>query len=214
MVVRQFPWTCGSWLGVFLWLLIGGGCSGTEFCRSPPCISGGGEGEHQFSIRQHCQGPRCLSRASRPSRAFVHTTATVRGQPQSKQQLPVHQQQQQQPLAGSSLGHSAGVTRVAGESCSGGGDCATRAPNGTLRDCKGIECHLPLRIRQKPRPASHTAPCSPNQGEGCPEPALVRLTERAAQFIGEDLAYTATELGGATLGVQLTCDVKPGRWHT
>ncbi|XP_060104308.1 uncharacterized protein LOC132578371 [Heteronotia binoei] len=210
MVVRQLPWTCCCWLGFFLWLLIGQGCFGIELCRSPPCSSSGSESEHQPSVRQQCQGPRCSGRASRPSRAFVHTT--VRGQPHSKQQFPVlqQQQQQQQPLAESSLGHSAVVTRVAGESCSGGGDCTTRTPNGTLRDCKGIECHLPLRIRQKPRPASQTVLCPSNQGEGCPEPALVKLTERAAQFIGEDLAYTASELGGATLGVQLTCDVKPG----
>lgn len=183
---------------------------GIELCRSPPCS--GSEGEPQPSIRQQCQGPRCSARASRPSRAFVHTATTVRGQTHSKQQPHVLQQQHQQPLAGSSLGYSAVVTRVAGESCSGG-DCTARAPNGTLRDCRGIECRLPLRIRQKPLPASQTAQCPPNQGEGCPEPALVRLTERAAQFIGEDLAYTASELGGAALGVQLTCDVKPGRWH-
>ncbi|XP_077159529.1 uncharacterized protein LOC143820495 [Paroedura picta] len=210
MVVRRFPWTCCCWLGIVLWLLMGGGCLGIELCRSPQCSSGGSEGEHQPSARPQCQGPRCSGRASRPSRAWVHTTTTVRGQPQSKQQLPALQQSQEPPLAGSSLGHGAVVTRVAGESCSGGGDCTTRAPNGTLRDCRGLECRLPLRIRQKPRPAGPAAPCPPNQGEGCPEPALVRLTERAAQFIGEDLAYTASELGGTTLGVQLTCDVKPG----
>nr|XP_033787290.1 uncharacterized protein LOC117354247 isoform X2 [Geotrypetes seraphini] len=97
---------------------------------------------------------------------------------------------------------------VQGRACSGG-DCtsATAHLNGT-RECKGIQCRLPLRIRAKPRLRE---PCA---GEGCPAsagqqeaPGLVRLDERAAQFLGElpDFTYPSAELG-----VQLTCDIKPG----
>ncbi|XP_053115139.1 uncharacterized protein LOC128328920 isoform X2 [Hemicordylus capensis] len=216
MLMRQQHWTCCCWLGLCFWLLAGdGGCVSIDLCRSPPCGSSS-EGEHQPS-RQQCQGARCSGRASRPSRGFAYTATTLRGQPHSKQQglvLQQQQQQQQQSLEGSPLGHTAALAvQGAGESCSGGGGggCTTRAPNGTLQDCKGIECRLPLRMRQKPQMALKTIPCSPNPGEGCPEPTLVRVTEKAAQFIGEDLAsYTASELGGTALGVQLTCDVKPG----
>lgn len=205
----QQCWTICWWIGLCLWLLAGGGgCVNSDLCRSSPCSSSR-EAEHQPS-RQQCQGPRCSGRASRPSRAFVPVATPVRDQLQIKQLLSP--QQQQQPLAGISLQHTAMTTRGTEESCSGGGDCTTSTPNGTRRDCKGIECRLPLRIRQKPWPVIQTIPCPPNQGEGCPEPTLFRVTERAAQFIGEDLAYTASDLGGAALGVQLTCDVKPGKW--
>ncbi|XP_044280689.1 uncharacterized protein LOC123020693 [Varanus komodoensis] len=198
MRLRQPHWTCYCWLAVCLWLLAGeGGCVHGEVCRSPPC-SRSGDGEHHPPFRQPCQGPHCSGKASRLSRTFVHTTTPVQGQLQSKQQQP--------PVAGS---HSP-QTDLATRDCSEGGDCPTGAANGTVRDCKGIECRLPLRIRQKPRLAVQAIPCPPGQGEGCPEPSLVRVAEKAAQFIGEDLAYTASELGGAALGVQLTCDVKPG----
>lgn len=40
----------------------------------------------------------------------------------------------------------------------------------------------------------------------------MRLSDRAAHFIGEvpEFQYANAELGGAPLGVQLTCDIKPG----
>ncbi|XP_063777719.1 uncharacterized protein LOC134927342 isoform X2 [Pseudophryne corroboree] len=78
------------------------------------------------------------------------------------------------------------------------------------RDCKGIECRLPLRIRLKSR---GKVSCT---GEGCApaegQQTLVHLSDRAAHFIGEapDQQYSNSELGGAPLGVQLTCDIKPG----
>ncbi|XP_038654084.1 uncharacterized protein si:ch211-37e10.2 [Scyliorhinus canicula] len=100
---------------------------------------------------------------------------------------------------------------------------ATAPANGGLnsndtKECKGIECRLPLRSRLKPKARAHCA------GEHCPPGAValgaevlgqsspVHMPDRAAQFIGEipDLSYSTTELGGAALGVQLTCDIKPG----
>lgn len=211
MLERYVQWTYYCWLGVCLWLLAGeGGCASAEPCRNAPCSSSSSEAEHQLS-RQQCQGPRCLDRINRPSHAFVHPPTPTRGQLQSKEQFPARPQQPQ-TSGESSSGQAALAPRGARENCSRGGDCIARTSNGTtIQDCKGIECRLPLRIRQKPRLAIQSIPCPPNQGEGCPEPTLIRVTEKAAQFIGEELAYTPPELGGATLGVQLTCDVKPGR---
>jgi len=80
------------------------------------------------------------------------------------------------------------------------------------RDCRGIECKLPLRIRLQPRPKP---PCA--AGDACPAAGYedgqpVHLRDRAAQFMGEfpEFGYPSSELGGAPLGVQLTCDIKPG----
>ncbi|KAK7118091.1 hypothetical protein R3I94_021814 [Phoxinus phoxinus] len=103
-------------------------------------------------------------------------------------------------------------TRVAGVFDPVCADCVTpQGPDHVANDtgeCKGIECRLPLRIRQKPR----SRPCA---GDGCvPEPSqptLIHVADRAAQFLGEfpDIGYPASEVG-APLGVQLTCDIKPG----
>lgn len=43
-------------------------------------------------------------------------------------------------------------------------------------------------------------------------PPPVHLSDRAAQFLGDfpELGYPSPELGSAPLGVQLTCDIKPG----
>nr|XP_055038749.1 uncharacterized protein nell3 [Misgurnus anguillicaudatus]XP_055038750.1 uncharacterized protein nell3 [Misgurnus anguillicaudatus] len=104
-------------------------------------------------------------------------------------------------------------TRVAGFYGSACADCgsppkpAPQVINDT-RECKGIECRLPLRVRPKPR----SRPCA---GDGCvpgtSQPPLIHVADRAAQFLGEfpDIGYPASELG-APLGVQLTCDIKPG----
>ncbi|KAK9953576.1 hypothetical protein ABG768_017560 [Culter alburnus] len=103
-------------------------------------------------------------------------------------------------------------TRVAGVFDPVCADCVTpQGPDHVIndtRECKGIECRLPLRIRQKPR----SRPCAE---DGCvPEPSqppLIHVADRAAQFLGEfpDIGYPASEVG-APLGVQLTCDIKPG----
>ncbi|TNM96475.1 hypothetical protein fugu_016136 [Takifugu bimaculatus] len=94
---------------------------------------------------------------------------------------------------------------------------AARLPkpgNGT-RECRGIECRLPARMRAKHRGRA----CA---GEECVAEAELRvassprppahLADRAAQFLGDfpDLEYPPPELGAAPLGVQLTCDIKPG----
>uniref|UniRef100_A0A3Q3B7L7 NELL (neural EGFL like) family member 3 n=1 Tax=Kryptolebias marmoratus TaxID=37003 RepID=A0A3Q3B7L7_KRYMA len=79
------------------------------------------------------------------------------------------------------------------------------------RDCRGIECRLPPRIRPQTRGRS----CA---GEGCPtvpsaaaQLSPVYLSDRAAQFLGDvpEFGHASSELGGTPLGVQLTCDIKP-----
>lgn len=174
-------WWARCWLGVCLSLLGAGGGS-PEPCRGPPC--GGGE-----AVPPPCRGARCGGRAGRPARSFLHTATPLRP-PQGK--AP--------PAAPQAAPHPAGRGGAA-EACPGGA-CAT---NGTRRDCQGLECRLPPRLRPRPRGPGCAAP-----GEGCPEPALLRAAERAAQFAGDDFAYAGPELGGGALGVQLTCDVKPG----
>ncbi|XP_016340417.1 uncharacterized protein nell3 [Sinocyclocheilus anshuiensis] len=103
-------------------------------------------------------------------------------------------------------------TRVAGFVGPVCADCVTpQRPDHVMndtRECKGIECRLPLRIRPNPRPR----PCA---GDGCvlrtSQPPLIHVADRAAQFLGEfpDIGYPASE-SEAPLGVQLTCDIKPG----
>lgn len=89
-------------------------------------------------------------------------------------------------------------------------------PSNDTRACKGIECRLPPRIRPQARGRSCV-------GEGCPAASHetvssaahlspVYLSDGAAQFLGDfpELGHASSEHGGAPLGVQLTCDIKPG----
>ncbi|KAM9164244.1 uncharacterized protein ACDP82_001732 [Pangshura tecta] len=185
MRLEMLRWArCCCWLGVCLSLLgEGGGGSGAAGCRGALC--GGGDRD---PARQPCLGPRCSGRASRPSRSFPHAAP-----------LPAFPSRSTAEL---SPELPAPAARGAGESCLGA-DCAARAPNGTSRDCKGVECKLPLRLRPRARPGGG-ARCA-QQGEACPEPALLREAERAAQVLAEDFGYPASELG-----VRLTCDLSPG----
>ncbi|XP_033914955.2 uncharacterized protein LOC117435702 [Acipenser ruthenus] len=178
-----------------------------------------------------CTGIHCPGRSSRPSRPFTPTS-----QGRSPQITPNHHNGHSvypsrtstdpNPIIHSQRGGHAENPKTRtiqnrGTGCTGD-DCVspTGQANNDTRDCKGIECKLPLRIRLKPRPIPHQC-----VGESCSsasaasaaadvhgQPALVRVSDRAAQFLGEfpDFGYPASELGGAPLGVQLTCDIKPG----
>lgn len=177
-------WWARCWLGVCLSLLGAGGCSGG---------GGGGGGSEPCRLPPcpaeapppPCRGARCGARAGRPARSFPHTATPLRA-PQGKPQPPA-------------------ARGGPPEACPAGG-CSS---NGTRRDCQGLECRLPPRLRPRPRGTGGCGASAP--GEGCPEPALLRAAERAAQFAGDDFAYGGPELGGGgALGVQLACDVKPG----
>lgn len=185
------------WLGLCLWLS-GAGSGTAEPCRGLPCA--GGE-----TPAPPCRGLLCGGRAGRPARSSLHTASPVRP-PQGKAPPAAPHAAPPPPRSPAGGAPYPGSAPYPGArrglpACSGG-DCAV---NGTRRDCQGLECRLPARLRPRPRGSGCVAPA-----DGCPEPALLRAAERAAHFAGDDFAYAASELGGSALGLQLTCDVKPG----
>ncbi|KAG9340092.1 hypothetical protein JZ751_022014 [Albula glossodonta] len=186
-----------------------------EICRGVQCFTA------ETVDSRPCAGTHCPGRSARPSRQFVPTT-----QGRSPHIVPSHHNPHQQglppraisdpytvihPQRGGDVERENARMRPSevGYGCSGA-DCVTpqRQATNDSRECRGIECKLPLRIRPKPRQRQ----CA---GEGCTaeaEDTLVHMPDRAAQVLGEfpEFGYPASELGGAPLGVQLTCDIKPG----
>ncbi|XP_069015814.1 uncharacterized protein nell3 [Embiotoca jacksoni] len=194
-----------------------------EICRGTHCY-GGDTGDPRPCTGAHCPG----SRSSRLPRQFNPTAQGKSAQTAAGQ----HHAYQSSPRAASEANPPVGLLRGRHGGDGGGGtrmrapevlparcadrDCAPLIvkqfqPTNDTRDCKGIECRLPPRIRPKAR----AKPCV---GEGClagsEESQLppVHLSDRAAQFLGDfpEFGYPSSELGGAPLGVQLTCDIKPG----
>ncbi|KAM9308026.1 uncharacterized protein PAF06_012163 [Gastrophryne carolinensis] len=156
-----------------------------------PCASSSSEDDQQ---KPPCVGARCPGKASRSSRSYHH--------PASREGFfQTGRTAHHQPSASS---------RVDAASTSDTWGGTPHLSSNSTKDCKGIECKLPLRMRLNSR--SRVA-CT---GEGCPpaegQQGMVRLSDRAAHFIGEvpEFQYSNAELGAAPLGVQLTCDVKPG----
>ncbi|XP_063308645.1 uncharacterized protein LOC134609120 [Pelobates fuscus] len=179
-------WGASVWLNGLVFLLL---CSKipAERCQGGHSCTGSQPDNEQ---QRPCVGPRCTARTSRTSRSHQHM-ATNNGYMQ-----PIRALLQ---TSGSLGEDSVGSTDTWGGQQQGNSN--------STRDCKGIECKLPLRMRLKSR---SRAACV---GEGCPlveGQSLVRLSDRAAQFIGEVPDHQYSELGGAPLGVQLTCDIKPG----
>lgn len=129
-----------------------------------------------------CIGAHCPGgRVSRPPRQFNPVT-------QGRNHYPPSSQRQR-------------------EGCTNG-DCTAKhiyPSTNETGECRGIECRLPIRIRPRTRVCV---------GEGCVEDYShpVHVSDRAAQFLGDfpEFGHQAPELGGAPLGVQLTCDIKPG----
>ncbi|KAM4544188.1 uncharacterized protein nell3 [Fundulus diaphanus] len=179
-----------------------------EICQGAHCF-GGGTGDPRPCTGAHCPG----SRSSRLPRHF-NPAAQGRGGNAAVTQHHAHPSPQRSPLVTEPSvqqllrgrhGHGGGAQIGCAD-----GDCAVRQlpqPRNETRDCRGIECRLPLGIRPKARGRSCV-------GEGCPaageEMSPVYLSDRAAQFLGDVPEFGASELGGAPLGVQLTCDIKPG----
>ncbi|XP_066574180.1 uncharacterized protein nell3 [Amia ocellicauda] len=167
--------------------LAGADRGGAELCRGAPCYRAAqGTPDHQHPVR-----------ASLPSRTAAHTHRSLHAQ-----------------TAGSARGAADRRVSEAGSSGCTGAHCgAEHARHNDTSDCKGIECKLPLRIRLRPRPrpcVGETCPSGPEDAHG--QPTLVHMPDRAAQFLQEfpDFGYPASEVGGSPLGVQLTCDIKPG----
>ncbi|XP_014036497.2 uncharacterized protein nell3 [Salmo salar] len=196
-----------------------------EICRGTHC-HGGETGDPRPCVGAHCLG----GRSSRPPRQYNPTTHGRSGQTVPSQHHVYHSSQSRgdttdtyvvQPQRGrhsDSARESARMqtSEVFGAGCTGA-DCVTpqkqlQAFNDT-RDCKGIECKLPLRIRPKPRPKYCVGEgCQADDAAASSQPSPVHMPDRAAQFLGEfpEFGYPASELGSAPLGVQLTCDIKPG----
>lgn len=205
-----------------------------EICRGTHCY-GAETGDPRPCTGAHCPG----SRSSRLPRQFNPTTQGRAAQIVASQHHAYPGSPRAasdaypavQPLrgrhggsSGSGSGTRIRATEVLPAGCTDA-DCAALVkqfqPTNDTRDCRGIECRLPLRIRPKPRAKSCV-------GEGClagseesvssaaaaaaSQHPPVHLSDRAAQFLGDfpELGYPSPELGGAPLGVQLTCDIKPG----
>ncbi|KAM4534483.1 uncharacterized protein nell3 [Odontesthes bonariensis] len=196
-----------------------------DMCRGAHCY-GGDTGDPRPCTGAHCPG----SRSSRLPRHFNPTTQGRATQAASSQHhaypsSPRAPYPESYPAVQLQRGrHSDGGTRVRAPEVFPAGcadaDCAAAVKQFQLtndtRDCRGIECRLPLRIRPKARGRSCV-------GEGCPaaeesvssaagQPPPVYLSDRAAQFLADfpEFGHPSSELGGAPLGVQLTCDIKPG----
>lgn len=189
-----------------------------EICRGTHCY-GAETGDPRPCTGAHCPG----SRSSRPPRQFNPTT-----QGRAAHFLPgQHHAHPGSPRAASEVHQAAPPPRVrhgdrirASEVSPAGctdAECSALVkqfqPTNDTRDCKGIECRLPLRIRPKPRVKACVGEgCLAASEESVSQLPPVHLSDRAAQFLGDfpDLGYPSPELGGAPLGVQLTCDIKPG----
>ncbi|XP_035386297.1 uncharacterized protein si:ch211-37e10.2 isoform X2 [Electrophorus electricus] len=197
-------------------------------CLLSPCIV-------SKSVSEACAGTQCYAgetgdprpRSSRPPRQ--HSPATHSGTapvPPKYQRAPsnpppAHGSESHATLRSQHgrSGERAGdavrthAAEVFGPGCAGAHCVTTKRaaqPANDTRECRGLECRLPLRIRPQPR----ARPCLADACGSGPEeqPTLVHVPDRAAQFLAEfpDIGYPSSELGAAPLGVQLTCDIKPG----
>ncbi|XP_041847331.1 uncharacterized protein si:ch211-252f13.5 [Melanotaenia boesemani] len=199
----------------------------SEVCRGPRCFPV--QDRSGLCVGAHCQG---RTEASASQLQLHHSAKTRTGHVYPSHQQDAHfsqRQAQSAPLPPYAVLQSqhGGFTQHTGidgtrrtnprtitaevfhPGCAGG-TCPTTVSHrpttdGTItRDCKGIGCKLPPRIRPKQMPCVGDG-CSAhggNDGRGSSPP--VRVTDRAAQFLGPDFGSD----GGAW--IQLTCDVKPG----
>lgn len=180
----------------------------SELCKGSRCS--------EVGESRPCSGSQCGSgRSSRPTRQ--HNPITHSKSAPSHQHGVSHlspPDMLESPTAPRSHIHTRERMRtveVAGHTCTGVDCITTKRPPQAIndtRECRGLECRLPLKIRNKHR----VRLCPP---DGCgpgSDDAPVHVPDRAAQFLGEfpDIGYPSSELGGAPLGVQLTCDIKPG----
>lgn len=197
-----------------------------EVCRGVHCYSAAsGEGSRL------CHGPHCQTRSYIPSRANSGQTRDRTGWAFRGYQRSTSGGAASHPTADPNLSLHAVRRKGQGAGVGGfpcpraGGDCPGRqqVKHNATKGCKGIECRLPLRTRLKPRPWAQCAGvrCAPGPvpvplplgAEVLAQPSSpIHVRDTTAQLIGEipDLGYSSPELGGAALGIQLTCDIKPG----
>ncbi|XP_024247889.1 uncharacterized protein si:ch211-252f13.5 [Oncorhynchus tshawytscha] len=206
-----------------LTLLVGTTESVAEICRGTHCFSS--EDWNRPCTGAHCQrrtdaAPQDLNPVMQDRQAFVkplYQDAHTKHQTRSAQ-VPYTIIQPHRGGTATSDTQKENPRSITAEvyhpGCKGG-NCQASQPRPTRtesvpRECKGIECKLPLRMRPKPKPQ----PCI---GDSCvtgggedprgQQPPLVH--DRAAQFLGEFPEF-GSERGSSPLGIQLTCDIKPG----
>ncbi|KAK2859680.1 hypothetical protein Q5P01_004300 [Channa striata] len=193
----------------------------SETCRGARC-HGADAGDPRPCTGAHCAGSRSSSRPrhfnpTTPGRAVVGSP--LHAYPGALR-AEAHPAVRGRHSDGGGGGARIAAPEVAPAGCADA-DCARLGkqfhPANDTRDCRGLECRLPLFMRPKAR----TKSCV---GDGCllaSEESVssassqlppVHLSDRAAQFLGDfpEFGYPSSELGGAPLGVQLTCDIKPG----
>lgn len=196
-----------------------------EKCRGTRCFS-----DQDWSrpcVGAHCQGrPEAVA----PRRQF-HTSGQVYPSFQQDAHFS-HHQAQSAPLAPYTIVQPGGLTQqqagtdgwrtnpktitaeVFHPGCAGG-TCSTSVSHGptnddsTTRECKGIGCKIPVRMRQKPKQCVGDG-CGTHAGDdarGGSSP--VHVSDRAAQFLDE-FADFGTERGA---WIQLACDMKSGQYQ-
>lgn len=93
-----------------------------------------------------------------------------------------------------------------------GGRChgSARPTHNNTKECKGLECKLPVRIQQEPRqhPCIGDA-CSRGSHAGRGRLSFAHMQDRAEQVLEEFPEFGLR--GGPSSGIQLTCDIKPGK---
>ncbi|KAK7158840.1 hypothetical protein R3I94_005241 [Phoxinus phoxinus] len=81
--------------------------------------------------------------------------------------------------------------------------------NNDTKECKGIGCKLPARMRQDPKQHSCVGDaCIRGSDVERSRLSFVHMQDRAEQVLGE-FPELGTR-GGPSTGIQLTCDIKPG----
>nr|XP_015810942.2 uncharacterized protein nell3 [Nothobranchius furzeri] len=180
-----------------------------EKCRGTRCFHGD-SAEPSPCAGAHCQGDG----SSRLQRQFNPTTLGRTAQPEAGQNHP-HSPKEPSPSTLFLRGRNGdGGAHVRAQERCLGADCASAAKqfqtNNETRDCRGIECRLPPRMRTKSRGRSCVGERCSSDGTHTADQPPAYLSDRAAQFLGDEFGHPSSELGGAPLGVQLTCDIKPG----
>ncbi|XP_069367932.1 uncharacterized protein [Paralichthys olivaceus] len=213
---------------VFFVTAIMGTGSVAEICRGTHCFSG--QDWSRSCVGAHCQG---RTEASAPRRQFHHSAQSTQGQAYPSYQRDAHfshHQAQSAPLAPYIIHPQQGgfahqtstdgnrrtnprtlTAEVFHPGCVGGSCPTTVAHRQTndesaTRECKGIGCKLPLRMRQKPKACAGDGCSSLGGDEGRGGSSPVHVTDRAAQFLDE-LPDFGSERGA---WIQLSCDMKPG----
>lgn len=97
------------------------------------------------------------------------------------------------------------------QGCTGRGCHGSPRPtNNDTKECKGIGCKLPARMRQDPKQHSCVGDaCITGSDVERSRLSFVHMQDRAEQVLGE--FPELGNRGGPSTGIQLTCDIKPGK---